>query len=354
MLKKYKNQRLLLFVKYKIDIFTRDLMIFLSILSLLLNFCGSDNTPKTSEDKTTSSQEYLITEDQNTVPESISMPSSADDLSPQVDSAEPSELDADTYEYTKQRWRNIAILSATIVGVYVGGSLFLNYLNTEFQRKTLETQWKKYNNLNNLYSSRNTDTKNQNPSSDNYLSKERYNNKFSWEEASTRSKNSQYEQANKINEIIFMLTASGKRSNETWREFRKRTSNLSKYSPDYFNDSPFWQELNEYWKNTRESDHERDNRSSHSEEKPEEKISYYSPHSDPKNYYGILGLKIGESDPKVIRKAYIETSYANHPDKFLDPKDKKIATEKLKEINKASEVLRDITKKSYYDRYGEG
>jgi len=117
-------------------------MIFLSILSLLLNFCGTDNTPhKTSEDKTTSSQEYLITEDQNEVPESISMPSSTDDLSPQVDSAEPSELDADAYEYTKQRWRNAAILLAAIAGVYVGGALFMNHLNTEFQRKTFETQW---------------------------------------------------------------------------------------------------------------------------------------------------------------------------------------------------------------------
>lgn len=412
---------MLLFIKYKIDIFTQDLMIFLSILSLLLNFCGSDNTShKTSEDKTTSSQEYLITEDQNTVPESISMPSSTDGLPPQVDSAEPSELDADAYEYTKQRWRNTAILLATIAGVYVGGALFMNHLNTEFQRKTLETEWTKnttaysddYQSSNKDYKSpwgkpyKDTSNQAQNwaceiaimvenvsktnkrrtqtwrefrrmESSYSDYSPNYFDDSLFWQQlddlweknyaASSSRNRSPYDDfrkenykdsptdgINKINEMIMMWNASGKRSTETWREFRKRTSNVSEYSPDYFNDRPLWQELNEYYNTTYEYNQSNSSSRSgkthnYSSNQRHQEARTYSSSNDPLDYYKILGLNVGESDPEVIKRAYRRLARKYHPD--LNPNDK-VAEEKFKAVSHANDVLSDPTKKRNYDRYG--
>ncbi len=396
-------------------------MIFLSILSLLLNFCGTDNAPKTSEDKTTSSQEYLITEDQNTVPESISMPSNTDDSSPKVDSVEPSEFDADAYEYTKQRWRNTAILLATIAGVYVGGALFLNHLNTEFKRKTLENQWNKnttassndYQSSGRTYKSRwesNYRTyKNTNDWAQDWAhevaimvenvgktNKRRHQTwrSFRWLESSyfdyspnyfndspfwqqlddlwektyaassskNRSSDTESQRENYVyeaNELLIMISnSSDKKSHETWREFRERTSSASDYSPGYFNDSPFWQDMNTRWESTYKffSSHTNNSTSSrsrkthnYSSNQRHQEARTYSSSNDPLDYYKILGLNVGESDPEVIKRAYRRLARKYHPD--LNPNDK-VAEEKFKAVSHANDVLSDPTKKRNYDRYG--
>ena len=67
-----------------------------------------------------------------------------------------------------------------------------------------------------------------------------------------------------------------------------------------------------------------------------------------KDYYEILGLPRGASDPE-IKKAFRKLAREFHPDVA---KDKKRAEEKFKEINEAYEVLGDPTKRKKYDELG--
>jgi curved DNA-binding protein len=67
-----------------------------------------------------------------------------------------------------------------------------------------------------------------------------------------------------------------------------------------------------------------------------------------KDYYEILGLPRGASDPE-IKKAFRKLAREFHPDVA---KDKKRAEEKFKEINEAYEVLGDPAKRKKYDELG--
>jgi len=62
--------------------------------------------------------------------------------------------------------------------------------------------------------------------------------------------------------------------------------------------------------------------------------------------YELLGLQKGESDQKVIKKAYRKKALKAHPDRGGDE-------ETFKKIQLAYEVLSDESKKEIYDQYGE-
>jgi len=65
------------------------------------------------------------------------------------------------------------------------------------------------------------------------------------------------------------------------------------------------------------------------------------------DYYEILGVQRNASDQE-IKKAYYKLCKKYHPDQ-----NKNADTEKMKEINKAYEVLSDEEKRGLYDRFGE-
>lgn len=70
--------------------------------------------------------------------------------------------------------------------------------------------------------------------------------------------------------------------------------------------------------------------------------------SSKRDYYEILGVAKGSSDPE-IKKAYRKLAVKYHPDK--NPGDKE-AEDKFKEIGEAYEVLSNADKRAAYDRYG--
>src|SRR5688572_30726094 len=72
-----------------------------------------------------------------------------------------------------------------------------------------------------------------------------------------------------------------------------------------------------------------------------------------KNYYDILGLKKNASEEE-IKKAYRQLALKYHADRYAGKpeSEKKIAEEKMKEINMAYGVLSDSEKRQKYDHYG--
>lgn len=73
-----------------------------------------------------------------------------------------------------------------------------------------------------------------------------------------------------------------------------------------------------------------------------------------KNYYEILGVD-KKATEKDIKKAYKKLCIKWHPDKWVNgtEDEKKIAEEKIKEINEAYDVLSDKEKRNNYDNYGD-
>ncbi|MGK0391672.1 MAG: molecular chaperone DnaJ [Maribacter sp.] len=67
-----------------------------------------------------------------------------------------------------------------------------------------------------------------------------------------------------------------------------------------------------------------------------------------KSYYDILGVP-KDADEKVIKKAYRKLAMKYHPDRNPDDKE---AEAKFKEAAESYETLRDVDKKSRYDRMG--
>lgn len=68
-----------------------------------------------------------------------------------------------------------------------------------------------------------------------------------------------------------------------------------------------------------------------------------------KDYYKTLGVEHGASDAD-IKKAYRALAMKYHPDK--NPDNEK-AEAMFKEINEANDVLKDPTKRSNYDQFGD-
>ncbi len=68
-----------------------------------------------------------------------------------------------------------------------------------------------------------------------------------------------------------------------------------------------------------------------------------------RDYYEVLGVS-KNATPEEIRNAYRQLTKKWHPDR--NPKNRKEAEEKFKEITEAYEVLSDPQKKAKYDRFG--
>lgn len=68
-----------------------------------------------------------------------------------------------------------------------------------------------------------------------------------------------------------------------------------------------------------------------------------------KDYYETLGVA-KSATTEEIKKAYRQKAKQHHPD--MNPKNKKEAEEKFKEISEAYEVLMDSQKRRMYDQYG--
>ncbi|SBT83363.1 DnaJ domain containing protein [Plasmodium ovale] len=75
------------------------------------------------------------------------------------------------------------------------------------------------------------------------------------------------------------------------------------------------------------------------------------PFRNKEDYYGILGIS-REATPTEIKKAYRKLTMKWHPDRHLDPEDKKSAEENFKTVLEAYEVLSDEEKRKVYDLYG--
>jgi curved DNA-binding protein CbpA len=67
------------------------------------------------------------------------------------------------------------------------------------------------------------------------------------------------------------------------------------------------------------------------------------------DYYRLLGLKPGASQ-KEIRDAYRCQVSNCHPDKFQDSEQKKLAEERIKQVNAAYETLHDVSLRDAYDQ----
>lgn len=70
------------------------------------------------------------------------------------------------------------------------------------------------------------------------------------------------------------------------------------------------------------------------------------------NHYETLGID-RDYHQNAIRRAYLKLCKKWHPDKFKGEQEKQISHEKLIEINKAYNVLKDPIKREHYDRTGE-
>lgn len=67
-----------------------------------------------------------------------------------------------------------------------------------------------------------------------------------------------------------------------------------------------------------------------------------------KNYYDILEVS-EKASKEVIEKAYKVLAKKYHPDLQQTPSDKKMAEEKIKEVNEAYEILTDDSKRANFD-----
>jgi DnaJ family protein C protein 7 len=67
-----------------------------------------------------------------------------------------------------------------------------------------------------------------------------------------------------------------------------------------------------------------------------------------KDYYKILGISKNATDDE-IRTAYRKQSSLNHPDRFVDEKEKKAANERFQDIGEANAILSDPNKRRMYD-----
>ncbi|MEG7979097.1 MAG: J domain-containing protein [Mollicutes bacterium UO1] len=72
-----------------------------------------------------------------------------------------------------------------------------------------------------------------------------------------------------------------------------------------------------------------------------------------KDYYDVLGIDRKASE-KEIKSAYHKLAVKWHPDKWVGKSEaeKKLAEEKMKEVNQAYEVLSNSEKRQNYDQYG--
>ncbi|PKA59584.1 Chaperone protein dnaJ 13 [Apostasia shenzhenica] len=77
----------------------------------------------------------------------------------------------------------------------------------------------------------------------------------------------------------------------------------------------------------------------------------HSSDSSERELYAILHVSPVASD-EDIRKAYRQWAQVYHPDKYLDPQMKEMATENFQRIRDAYEVLSDEHKREIYDVYG--
>ena len=67
--------------------------------------------------------------------------------------------------------------------------------------------------------------------------------------------------------------------------------------------------------------------------------------------YKVLGVSPNATDDEV-KDAYRRLARKYHPDNYVNNPLSDLATEKMKEINEAYEVLSDDDKRAKYDQYG--
>jgi curved DNA-binding protein CbpA len=67
------------------------------------------------------------------------------------------------------------------------------------------------------------------------------------------------------------------------------------------------------------------------------------------DFYEVLGVKKGCSEAE-IKNAYKKQARKSHPDRFSDPTEKSRAEKKMKNLNRACDVLSDPQKRQMYDQ----
>jgi len=67
------------------------------------------------------------------------------------------------------------------------------------------------------------------------------------------------------------------------------------------------------------------------------------------SFYSILGVSLNAT-PDEIKRSYLKLAQKYHPDRFLDPEEKKKANEKFSKITESYRVLSDDKLKDEYDK----
>ncbi|CAG8838137.1 21571_t:CDS:2, partial [Racocetra persica] len=70
------------------------------------------------------------------------------------------------------------------------------------------------------------------------------------------------------------------------------------------------------------------------------------------DFYGVLNVP-KEATDEQIKEAYKRLCRTFHPDKHVDPENKRTAETNFQVIQRAYEVLTDPTKRTIYDMFGE-